>query len=407
MDLISSIATAHSEGVSFLPEVIPYAILVLNYILFQLLRSLVDRLFVHYVRKSRDNQADSSSVDQNNKKNINERNNWLLILRLLIVELISTCELCADCAELNVVYEKHGSLAYGLALFVLTYVWIETFGDAHTTPGYLFEDYVWKHGNTMLKSGNTYARFIGQSLAMPIAWRLATVYWRFHLLNEHKSVLSSMSLIDDDTLNFDKSSGAGFISLVKQYKCKTSLTTTPFYGFAIELVCCMLCRLVELIGQKLLEENQVGQRVFSVFCSFISSLLVVMALELSGGYFNPILASSLEFGCQGIDVYQHALVFWLGPLVGHVVARGLFKRYVSDKCTSLVNNEINRDRERSQRPLANVKSTSKSVQSNKTTTRSTTNSNKSVHYENSSNKPDQSGTQRSQANRRRRQTAQS
>lgn len=401
MDIFSSITSASQSKTidSLLPELVPYAILIINYILFQLLRSLVDKVFARYASKSK---SGHQSGNQTNEK-YNECNNWLLVLRLLVLELISTCELCADCAELNVVYEKHGSMAYGLALFVLTYVWIETFGDAHTTPGYMFEDYVWKHGNTMLKSSNTYARFIGQSLAMPIAWRLATVYWRFHLLNEHKSILSSMSLIEEDLLSFGQpDSGISFVSLARQYKCKTSLTTTPFYGFSIELVCCMLCRLVELIGQRMLEQNQVGQRVFSVFCSFVSSLLVVMALEISGGYFNPILATSLEYGCQGIDFYQHALVFWLGPLVGHVVARGLFKRYVSDKyIASSQSTDASNDLKRSQQCTTNIKPTTKSAQNSKATTKSTSNSNKSVHYA-STAKADQSISLRSQQSGRRR-----
>lgn len=262
-----------------LSHLIPYVIILINCVFFKLLRSFVGRLFGK-----------------------NKTSNCSRIFKLFIDELISTSELCADCAELNVVYEKHGSLAYGLALFLLTYVWIDTFGEAHTTPGYLAEDYFLVSGNQLLKSGDTYARFVGQSLAMPLAWRLASFYWKYQLLSQHTDLLVTEN-------------------------CKSSLATSTGYGFLIEFVCCFICRLAELIGHKLLENNKLSQRAVSLTSSFLCSLLVVMALELSGGYFNPVLAASLEYGCKGADTQQHALVFWLGPLVGHVTARALFKRF--------------------------------------------------------------------------------
>lgn len=41
---------------------------------------------------------------------------------------------------------------------------------------------------------------------------------------------------------------------------------------------------------------------------------------------NPVLASSLEYGCAGATTYQHFAVFWLGPLLGHLCARKLHRR---------------------------------------------------------------------------------
>lgn len=266
-------------------HLIPYLILVINYVIFQLMRSLSGKLL-----------ATTSSKNHQG---------WLRLGKLLLDEMISTCELCADCAELNVVYEKHGSFAYGLALFVLSYVWIETFGDAHTTPNYIAEDYFLDKGNDLLKTGDTYARFIGQSLAMPMAWRMAAIYWRYHLLSEHSSMLQVEN-------------------------CRSSLTTNSFNGFIIELVCCLVCRLTELCTNRLLERKYLSQRIVSATCSFVCSLLVVMALDLSGGYFNPILAASLEYGCKGIEWHQHAFVFWLGPLSGHLLARLAFRRYIGE-----------------------------------------------------------------------------
>lgn len=268
-------------------HLIPYAIILVNCIIFKLLRSLANKLVAYYKSIQGLKQEESGSK--------------INLIKLFIDELISTCELCADCAELNVVYEKHGSLAYGGSLLLLTCLWMNTFGEAHTTPGYLAEEYFLIGGNGLLKRADTYARFIGQSLAMPLAWRLASVYWRYHLMDEHREMLITEN-------------------------CRSSLSTSTLNGFAIELVCCLICRLIELLGNRLLERQAFGQRLISLSSSFVQSLLVVMALELSGGYFNPVLAASLEYGCKGITFYQHALVFWCGPLIGHVLARATFRR---------------------------------------------------------------------------------
>lgn len=293
MDLFKSMPPSTTFEVAKISHLIPYLILALNCILFKLLRSLTSKIFTLYFQ----NQTVGSNRRQQQKLN----GKWRLI-KLFVDELISTCELCADCAELNVVYEKHGSIAYGVGLFILSYLWLGTFGDAHTTPGYLVEDYVLTEGNRMLKTGDAYARFVGQSIAMPLAWRLASFYWNYKLLVEHQDFLAVEN-------------------------CKTSLTTSTTNGFLIEFSCCMICRLIELVGHKLHGDNRITQRVLSTTVSFGGTLLVVLALELSGGYFNPVLAASLEYGCRGIDLYQHAVVFWLGPLLGHVLAKGLFDRY--------------------------------------------------------------------------------
>lgn len=286
------------------PELIPYAILVINLIIFQLLRSSVNKLFIYYM--IREPTLKSNQKGHLNKQAQLELSGKCKFLKLLIDELISTCELCADCAELNVIYEKHGSFMYGLGLFILTYFWLDNFGDAHTTPGYLFEDYFLDNGNELLKRGDIYARFLGQSMAMPLAWRFASIYWSYKLLSEHSEMLKSEN-------------------------CKSSLSTSTLNGFLIELICCLLCRLFELFGNKLLSDNSFGKRVINLTSSFLCTILVVLALELSGGYFNPILAASLEYGCKGIDFYQHVLVFWLGPLLGHVLAKASYKRLFDDK----------------------------------------------------------------------------
>lgn len=42
-------------------------------------------------------------------------------------------------------------------------------------------------------------------------------------------------------------------------------------------------------------------------------------MSLTGGFLNPILASTLQFNCAGNAVWEHVLVYWLGPVVGLTV----------------------------------------------------------------------------------------
>lgn len=297
-----------------MPHAIPYAIIIVNFILFKTLRSFVDRIFAYYLLEHLIKKDKRKRAKEENESNRLGSGGKVRFVRLLIGELISTCELCADCAELNIVYEKHGSLAYALALFLLTYLWIDAFGEAHTTPGYLIEDYFLVKGNEMLKTGDAYARFIGQSLALPLAWRFASLYWNYRLISEHSEMLVSEN-------------------------CKSSLTTSTINGFLVEFLCCLLCRSLELIGHKLLDTGSLSKRFVSLVSSFACTVLVVVALEISGGYFNPVLAASLEFGCKGIHFYQHVLVFWLGPLFGHLLARFLYRRVFSEQKQLQISNK--------------------------------------------------------------------
>lgn len=278
-------------------HLIPYAIILVNYIFFKLLRSLVNKTFARLSEQQPDGKQASTR-----RKNDGGESGLGKVLLLFLEELISTLDLCVNCAELNIILEKNGTVAYGLTLLLLTYLWIDAFGDATTSPGYLVESHFFEDEIWLMKS----ARFMGQALAMPLAWRFASFFWKYKLLDEHERMLLGEN-------------------------CKSALNTSTINGFLVEFTCCLVCRLLELVGHKLLERKHLSQRLVSLITSFVCTALVVVALEITGGYFNPVLAASLEYGCLGINLHQHAIVFWLGPLLAHLAARGLFKRFVGEQ----------------------------------------------------------------------------
>ena len=72
------------------------------------------------------------------------------------------------------------------------------------------------------------------------------------------------------------------------------------------------------LGSRLimLKEPQYG----SAIDSFIATTMVVLAFDTSGGYLNPVLATSLKFGCRGHTPVEHFIVYWLGASLGSLAS---------------------------------------------------------------------------------------
>lgn len=66
------------------------------------------------------------------------------------------------------------------------------------------------------------------------------------------------------------------------------------------------------------------QKVRLNFTNFNFNHSSSTALDSSGGFFNPILASALTLNCQGNNIIQHIFVYWLGSLAGGMIARTLY-----------------------------------------------------------------------------------
>lgn len=49
------------------------------------------------------------------------------------------------------------------------------------------------------------------------------------------------------------------------------------------------------------------------------------AFNFSGGYFNPVLATALKWGCRGHTNLEHIIVYWIGACVGAILSVPLFR----------------------------------------------------------------------------------
>lgn len=68
-----------------------------------------------------------------------------------------------------------------------------------------------------------------------------------------------------------------------------------------------------------------------VFFNSFHFISLFTAFNYSGGYFNPVLATALKWGCSGYSNVDHIIVYWIGACVGAVLSVPLYKYDVIKK----------------------------------------------------------------------------
>ncbi|XP_022667030.1 aquaporin-11-like isoform X2 [Varroa jacobsoni] len=244
-----------------LEESTPYGVLFFNNVIFSLLRNI--ELFV-----------------------VKER---FVRTRVMLQEFTATLELCADVAELGIVYERHGMIAYTIFLLLWCLWWGKHFGDAEACPNGPVEDLLFGYG-----AGDYKPRILGQILGAVAAGTYIQQIWGLHLIEQHKIMTTE--------------------------ECQSSLMTTIGWGFLMEASLSCVSRFFVLRSLYWTEKTSLWIN------SVVTVILCLVGLNSTGGYFNGILASALMFGCGPHGYFEHFVVYWLGNLLG-----GFFARYLNYK----------------------------------------------------------------------------
>ncbi|XP_059057636.1 aquaporin-11 isoform X3 [Achroia grisella] len=210
-------------------------------------------------------------------------------VRLLFEEAIAAAELCGCCFELIVVADNFGVATYGIFLFALTIWWSLNWGDATACPYTHIEDVIEGKGEIRKAVLKTWAELVGGLLV----FKYVQTYWALEISDTHK----------------DKAFE----------ECRADLQVPVIYGAVVEGVATCLCRL----ASKSL--GDLNPRFATAIDAFIGTSLVVAAFDYSGGYFNPVLATSLKAGCEGHTLLEHAVVYWIGACAGSVLSVYLYK----------------------------------------------------------------------------------
>ncbi|XP_045451190.1 aquaporin-12 isoform X1 [Melitaea cinxia] len=250
-------------------------------------------------------------------------------VRLLLEEAIAAAELCGCCFELIIVADNFGVATYAIFLFALTIWWSLNWGEATACPYTHIEDVIEGKGDIRKALLKTWAELTGGLLV----FKYVQMYWALEISETHKN-----KAFED---------------------CTADLQVPVLYGVIIEGIATCMCRLA---SRSLSDSNP---RFATAIDSFIGTSLVVAgvlyrqtvltyqyeessanadlsvsvyckvhvgkAFDYSGGYFNPVLATSLKAGCEGHTLMEHALVYWLGACAGSVLSVYVYKLPVIQK----------------------------------------------------------------------------
>ncbi|XP_032519105.2 aquaporin-11 isoform X3 [Danaus plexippus] len=219
-------------------------------------------------------------------------------IRLLFEEAIAAAELCGCCFELIIVADNFGVATYAIFLFALTIWWSLNWGEATACPYTHIEDVIEGKGDIRKALLKTWAELAGGLLV----YKYIQMYWALEISDTHKN-----KAFED---------------------CTADLQVPVLYGAIVEGVATCLCRLASR------SLSDLNPRFATAIDSFIGTSLVVAAFDYSGGYFNPVLATSLKAGCEGHTLAEHAMVYWLGACAGSIISVYLYKlpaiqKYVS------------------------------------------------------------------------------
>ncbi|XP_047992281.1 aquaporin-11 isoform X2 [Leguminivora glycinivorella] len=228
-------------------------------------------------------------------------------VRVLLEEAIAAAELCGCCFELIIVADNFGVGTYAIFLFALTIWWSLNWGEATACPYTHIEDIIEGKGDVRKALLKTWAELAGGLLV----FKYVQMYWALEISETHKD-----KAFED---------------------CKADLQVPVLYGAVVEGIATCLCRL----ASKSL--GDLNPRFATAIDSFIGTSLVVAAFDYSGGYFNPVLATSLKAGCDGHTLLEHAVVYWIGACAGSILSVYVYKMPAIQKYLAPSNTEANGD----------------------------------------------------------------
>lgn len=217
-----------------------------------------------------------------------------------LMEFASTFMLVACRLEVQTIVEV-GMWAGGLGpdvtvtiLFVVLLTHGIICGDVLGNPSLVVQKFLLLDSSTLPTLLALAAHFAGAHLALLVAG----YYWNLELTDMH------------------------MIKNLMARECSTSLLVSLLQGFFTECVCALIFHLIHL---------NLRHRSALIRIPLIAGLLTFLAYTASdytSAYINPALAYGLTFHCSGFTLSEYALVYWLGPLTGMIVALFLYMGHI-------------------------------------------------------------------------------
>jgi len=214
------------------------------------------------------------------------------LLRTALNEALAAAELCACGFELIIVADHYGVAAYSVCLFILTIWWSGHWGDATACPYHHFEACL----SGSMCPLEVVVRTVAQVVGGLAVFKYVQLLWTMEFAETHVGRSHSHAFEN----------------------CSGDLQIPVLEGAAVEGVATLLCRLTS----KYLSESE--PQYASAIDSFVGTSLVVAAFDYSGGYYNPVLATGLKYGCKGHSDMEFAAVYWVGASLGAIASVYLY-----------------------------------------------------------------------------------
>ena len=224
-----------------------------------------------------------------------------LLARDLVLDTLVTVECCTVSLELGVIFEHYGVGFWLCGLYLnCLYQSLRWQGFKSPSPYMHLIDILSGHQSLAVGAAR---------MAVVVASGVATYrffvapFWAWEMSHVH----------------------VGRSAATSAQACEIPWQSTPMVqAFLSELVGSFLL----IIGPKLVADNPTLQNNEPMLTSGIISGMVVvavyLAMDVSGGMFNPMLAVVLVGGCQGHSLLQHVTIYWVGATLGAILGAKIY-----------------------------------------------------------------------------------
>ncbi|XP_033639643.1 aquaporin-11-like [Asterias rubens] len=207
-----------------------------------------------------------------------------------VAECLCVFQLTSCVLENGILLGSYGTWVYAAGLFCLGLGYSLTF-DAYGNPAAMLEQILKKK----ISIWNGILKMIAEVLGGLLAYRYILFVWStFATTSVHRNRAEMM-----------------------KDSCQSALQVNLMIGMCAEGLAMFVSRSVAGMGVG-------GPKYYKMVNSFTSVVVVISGLDWTGMMFNPALATALTYNCKGHHLYEHVVVYWLGPFIGTIMSIVVF-----------------------------------------------------------------------------------